>query len=315
MQIAEHPITFSREWTKSLEVPWLNVFKVPGEHVTSIQALNRTGLDMIGQDCFNTEISLYGGFDGSIFASCLEQRLAISLADALSHVQDTISTYLVLRADPLNKYKYLKEGEVAFQDLYTPKSFLLAKDLRTLMFGWESFQNKTTLAHFRGADKFVELAFQMKAYGYGSGFYNSVLTYFGIAAILLHAVFTIIYIFWLFWKGDYQDGGWDTIGGLVSMAMRTGTADETREAREASEADQPASKRWRVLRKKWNARVVVRGISLRETDTDNEHLLSRNNQDKRDVLVLRRVYERQGAEGRNADLEMDAKERSSQRLL
>jgi hypothetical protein len=97
--------------------------------------------------------------------------------------------------------------------------------------------------------------------------------------------------------------------------MRTGTAEEIREARESSEANLPVSKRWKILRNKWNARVAVRGVSSEENGTDSEHLLSRDNQRNRDVLVLRRVEERKDEDGRDTDFEMDAKERSSQRLL
>ena len=272
------PLYLAESWTKALDVPWI-------DSITNKVATNRTVLDTIGQKCLeaNTFINatLFGKplennqphritTDPMNMLKCLEVWLSIYLTEAISHTQDSIPTYFVIEGHDLpltRNTEYYTKNPYLVQNLYERVNQLPSN------FGPnDSRVTNITKAEFEDSSKFTEIRISTSRWGYGYGFQDSKMIFVGVTLLLVHAAICIVYMSWILSKGDYRSAGYDSIGGLISMAMMS---DRTGE-RSLDEPD---------LKRKWSERVVVR-----EVTADGDHLALSSNDDQRGrTLVLKKV--------------------------
>jgi hypothetical protein len=269
-------------WAKLLNVPWTDsvAFPVP---------TNRTILDTIAQKCLDKNTFFNSSFIGVPFedglshriatnpmamTQCLQVSLSIYLADAIARVQDSIPTYFVAKGH-VKPYSSSSPSDVYFaQSLY---------DEIDQWAGTYSHGPNISQADFADPNKFLEIYMPASRWGYGYGFQDSKLIFVGSAVLLLHAALCFSYVGWTLGLGEYRSGGWDTIGELLLMAMRSGTALEGdyHETRHLNER--------KNLKRKWTEKFGVRNLGTPE---------------KGESMVLRRVGQ---YEGRESDIEGDGR--------
>jgi hypothetical protein len=299
----------SSSWSKALAVPWVGDLLNPSPS-------NRTMLDVIGQRCLDASTRLNATLMGRTFEDglahrintnpqrmleCLQIGLSIGIAEAISRSQDNIPAYFVAEGHnlPVNtKINQLK-----------PDVFLVA-DLRRDMpqhrpditsNGWIRNVTKADLAD---TSRFTEIKMPIGRWGYGYGFHDSILIYFGVMLLLIHAIAALVYVVWIITRGEYEDAGWDSIGGLVNIAMKSGTKEE------ANAVDEPptgsSKERNKFWRKKWRDRVAVRQAG-RDDGNESTNDVSSNRDGVRSRTVMIRIEEF----GKLKDLESNERRRRS----
>jgi hypothetical protein len=72
----------------------------------------------------------------------------------------------------------------------------------------------TTISNADFADpaRFTEIYMEPQRYGYGYGFQDSKLVYFGASILLLHVVLCLVYVIWLLGISEHKRVGWDSLG-------------------------------------------------------------------------------------------------------
>ncbi len=60
--------------------------------------------------------------------------------------------------------------------------------------------------------KFMEIDMHPSRYGYGYGFRESKLVFFGASVLLLHVGLCLVYIVWILGMGEYSNAGWTSLG-------------------------------------------------------------------------------------------------------
>ncbi|RDW75517.1 hypothetical protein BP6252_06659 [Coleophoma cylindrospora] len=270
----------AESWTKLLDVPWMDsvAFPVP---------TNRSILDTIGQKCLEQtsflNVSILGtSFNDSLprrvttspmnMPQCLQVSLSVFLTDALARVQDAIPTYFVMEGHVQSQYPSIPSDIFLVQDLYNDYAVQSASVYGRVM--------NISQADFLDPSKFTEMYMPASRWGYGYGFQSSNLVIFGATIILLHVVLCVVYIAWTLGAGEYRSAGWDSIGELVWMAMRSGL---TRD--DFSGVD--ALKKKESLKKRWLDRFCVRDIETSAGDKHDNHSGMDGN-----TMVFRRVTSR-----------------------
>ena len=205
--------------------------------------------------------------DPMTILKCLQVSLATYVVDAISRVQDSIPAYFVASGHPVDDYAIHK-------DLYYVQP--LYED-----FGIRNFENHylgLTQSDFDDTSRFTEIAMPLSRYGYGYGFADSKLIYVAAVILLVHVAVCIGHIIWVAVAGAYVDLGWDTLGELVAVLLRSPNA----------EHGVPLLK----TNRNWNDRIVVSEVG------DDDKTLSDGNLRAADAkivaqtpstLVLRRV--------------------------
>ena len=272
------PLYLSESWTKALDVPWI-------DSITHAVVTNRTVLDTIGQKCLEANTFINATFLGKPFNQnqphritknpmnmlmCLEVWLAVHVTEAISHAQDSVPTYFVAEGHNLglsDNSKYFATDPYLVQNVYD--------DIVQLSSNYEPdiYRVKNiTKAELEDPKRFTEIQILTSRWGYGYGFQDSTLIYVGVALLLLHAAISIVYIVWILSKGDYRSAGFDSIGGLIALAMTHSGPGVHNE----DEYD---------IKKNWSERVMVRELAA-----DGDHSgSSPNNDQKGNTLVLKRV--------------------------
>ena len=116
----------------------------------------------------------------------------------------------------------------------------------------------------------------MSRWGYGYGFEDSVLVYFGLVILLLHAAISIPYVVWILSRGAYKSVGWTTLGELISLAMDSGSKDER---------DGFGGTEWKKTR--WTERIGIRQVEPVSEETTSS---SKVKEKPKDVFVMRRFH-------------------------
>lgn len=265
------PMYMSSTWTKALTVPWIDSILAPTPS-------SRTIFDVIGQGCLDANSYINDTFRGKSFEDglphrmltnpmdmlqCLQLGLAVTIAEAASRVQDLLPTYFVAEGHNLqvSSENSPTPDRNPFQvsDIYGSMPQYVGKN--------DGRIHGLSMQDFRDPERFTEIFISGARWGYGYGFHDSILIYFGVVVLLVHVLLSLVYVAWILWMGDYLDAGWDTIGGLVAMAMRSGTGEE----REVEDE-----------KTKWKGRLAVR-------ETKEEGSSSVLDSGTADVLVLRKV--------------------------
>ena len=253
------PLLFLAEsWVKALDVPWIDSIatKVP---------TNRTVLQVIGQRCLDSNTLINATLFGKEFDDkkphritkspmamliCLEVWLSIFLTEGIAHAQDSIPAYFVAEGHNL---------PVSSDDFYYKDAFLVQKlgndishqaskpDPRFA----DTRVHDITKANFENPDNYTEIHISTSRWGYGWGFQDSKLIYVGVTLLLLHVALCVAYIVWILSMGDYRSAGWESIGELVSMAMRSGKGGEDEAEKSGGEE----------AKKRWMKRIVVREVA------------------------------------------------------
>ena len=60
--------------------------------------------------------------------------------------------------------------------------------------------------------QFIEMYMKPSQYGYGYGFQDSKLVFFGTGVLLLHVLLCVVYVAWMLGVGEYKNVGWNSLG-------------------------------------------------------------------------------------------------------
>jgi hypothetical protein len=58
----------------------------------------------------------------------------------------------------------------------------------------------------------MEMSMNPSRYGYGYGFLESKLVFFGTSVLLLHVAMCLVYVVWILGMGEYRHAGWVSLG-------------------------------------------------------------------------------------------------------
>jgi hypothetical protein len=80
----------------------------------------------------------------------------------------------------------------------------------------------TTISKADLADptRFTEMYMDPSRYGYGYGFQDSELVYFGASILLLHVAICFVYIIWILGMGKHRSAGWGSLGEVSHRLLR-----------------------------------------------------------------------------------------------
>ena len=154
--------------------------------------------------------------DPMTILQCFQVSLATYVVDAISRVPDSIPAYFVASGHPLDEYAIQR-------DLYYVQPLY-----HDFGFGNENFENNylgLTQSDFDDTSRFTEIAMPLSRYGYGYGFANSRLIYVAVAILLVHVAVCIGHILWVALADPNVDLGWDTLGELVAVLLRSPNAE------------------------------------------------------------------------------------------
>jgi len=83
--------------------------------------------------------------------------------------------------------------------------------------GWNNFTSPGNITNVSKADladptQFTEMYMKPSQYGYGYGFQDSKLVFFGTSVLLLHVLLCVVYVAWILGVGEYTSVGWNSLG-------------------------------------------------------------------------------------------------------
>jgi hypothetical protein len=148
---------------------------------------------------------------------CLQVTLSVYLADAISRVQDSIPTYFV------------RDGRITLQNGETTDLFIVQDLYYGSVVVFEPPEYNITMpgqittiskADLTDPTRFTEMYMDPSRYGYGYGFQDSKLVYFGASILLLHVAICFVYIIWILGMGEYRSAGWGSLGEVSHRAIR-----------------------------------------------------------------------------------------------
>jgi hypothetical protein len=197
---------------------------------------------------------------------CLQVVLSIYITDALARVQEPIPTYFVAngRTTPYDS---------------SPKDFFLVQNIYDgIVQSSTGLVKNITEADFKDTSRFLEMHIDTSRWGYGYGFEDSTLIYVATIVLLLDVAFAFAYLVWILIMGEFEKWAWESIDDLVTIAMRSGSADLYDGNEISLVVDDITSKNKRI------ASFVVKAIPV--LNSDKNSLLPEKQ------LVLRRVIGR-----------------------
>ena len=224
-------ISFTQSFASNiLATPWI-------DSILSPEPINRTILDVIGQKCIdsNTYYNTTSGFhypnggDNMTITACLEVALSIYITDSLSRLQDPLPIYLVASGtlhpsslmDPsfpsdvyyVQNYAESPGSTETSLNETTGKTQLVQPSMQVLGISKSAFADES---------RFTEMRFSSSRWGYGYGFQESRLIFLGAVVLLLHVLVCVVFVGWVMTVADGGKNGWETIGELVVLGMRSG---------------------------------------------------------------------------------------------
>ncbi|KAE9374316.1 hypothetical protein N431DRAFT_556649 [Stipitochalara longipes BDJ] len=232
-------IQISESWSAAINPPWI-------DSITSPVPGNRRILDTIGQICLDSYTSLNAtlyskpfsdGLDHRVMVDsihqilpipmpmlqCLQVTLAVYLTDALSRVQDTIPAYFV-RSGRLEPMNHPSTDMFLVQDLYYDEVVTWNPPEPGDQPGYDNETAPGEVKTVSKADladptRFTEMYMNPARYGYGYGFQDSKLVFFGTSVLLLHVALCVVYVAWILGVGEYRGTGWGSLGELLRVAL------------------------------------------------------------------------------------------------
>ncbi|KAF8847491.1 hypothetical protein BDZ45DRAFT_811538 [Acephala macrosclerotiorum] len=218
-------VSIDTSFADLLAVPWADSLIDP-------TPTNRTILDTIGQKCFdaNTRLNSTSGlrlssYDKMTMLICLNVGLSIYITDAMSRVQDSLPIYFVAEGNiPTQSSTYCPNDIFYIQDLFASDTGSTCNEVPGETNGYGQIQG-VTKQDLQDTTRFTEMRFDASRWGYGYGFEGSTLIYVGVVVLLLHVAVCLIFVAWSVGVGEgVRKAGWETIGELVVMGMRSGAA-------------------------------------------------------------------------------------------